>query len=76
MCTDLVKEQESDSTLTELFWLALSVAEGKSVEQEYLIEGGVLFRKWMSHGEGFVGDSVHQVVIQEIFRGLVLRVAH
>lgn len=73
---ELIEEQMKNSTLAELFQSVRPVSEVKDLAQGYFIEDGVLFRKWVPHGEGFMGEPVYQVVIPEKFRNGVLRVAH
>lgn len=48
----------------------------KNLADGYFIEDRMLRRKWVSHGEGFMGKPLYQVVIREKFRHVVLRVAH
>ena len=72
--SELVKEQKADSTLAELFQSVRPV--GEDLAQGYFIEKGVLLRKWVPHGEGFMGEPVYQVVISSKFCEVVLRVAH
>lgn len=74
--SELVKEQKADSTLAELFQSVRPVGEVKNLAQGYFIEKGVLLRKWVPHGEGFMGEPVYQVVIPSKFCEVVLRVAH
>ena len=74
--SELVSEQTADPTLTELFKMVLPENEVKNLAQGYFIENGVLLRKWLPHGEGFIGDPVYQIVVPSKFRDLVLRVAH
>ncbi len=71
-----MEEQRSDSTLAELFQSVRPLTEVKDLAQGYFIENGVLLRKWVPHGEGFMGEPVYQVVIPAKFRDVVLRVAH
>lgn len=40
------------------------------------MQDGVLVRKWVPHGEDFVGDPVFQVVIPSKYHGQVLKLAH
>ena len=74
--SELVKEQKADPTLAELFQSVRPVGEVMDLAKGYFIEKGVLLRKWVPHGEGFMGEPVYQVVIPSKFREVVLRVAH
>lgn len=40
------------------------------------MQNGVLLRQMVSHGEGFVGYPLHQIVVQSIFSSLVLGISH
>lgn len=59
---ELSKEQHSDSSLAELFTLALSDSDVPDVARAYFVQDGLLLRKWSPHGEDFVGDPIVQVV--------------
>ena len=74
--TDLLKEQQNDSTLTEVFDRVLSISEIHDAASGYFLQNGVLFRKWVSLYNDFVGNAVFQLVVPEKFRPLVLKVAH
>lgn len=69
-------EQRANSTLKQLFEVVLSNKEGESTAGGYLLQDEVLVRKWLSHGEDFVGPPVFQVVVPAKFRVEVLRTAH
>lgn len=47
-----------------------------NVASGYFIQNGILVRKWVAHGEYFVGDPIFQVAIPLKFRGHVLKLAH
>ena len=50
--SELQSEQRADQSLDELFGSVL-----KSVASvQYFLQDGILVRKWMPHGEDFVGD--------------------
>ena len=72
----MVAEQENDDSLKELFDKVLSLGEILSSAQGYFIQGGLLFRKWVPHGEAFVGEPVFQFVVLRRFRDLVLQSCH
>ncbi len=72
----LVTEQRADPMLSELFNRVLSEADGKSAAKGYLLKDELLVRKWMPHGETFVGNPVFQVVVLTKFRDEVLRTSH
>lgn len=42
----------------------------------YFLQYGLLVRKWVKHGESFVGDPIIQVVLPEKFCESDLKVAH
>ena len=56
--SELVAEQENDDSLKELFDKVLSLGEILRSAQGYFIQEGLLFRKWVPHGEAFVGEPV------------------
>ena len=68
--------QKDDPTLQGIF---KNVEEGgqlkKQGDAEYLIEGGVLMRKWMNR-KGERNDEVRQIVVPEKQRDMVMRLAH
>ncbi|XP_030283654.1 uncharacterized protein LOC115587797 [Sparus aurata] len=74
--SELQSEQRADRSLDELFGSVLTPCELKSVASGYFLQDGILVRKWMPHGEDFVGDPIFQVVVPLKFRGLVLKLAH
>lgn len=73
---DLLREQEADSSLQELRDGVCPALEVRNRLCCYLIQNGVLLRKWTPQLENFVGDSVYQVVVPVRFRSLVLQIAH
>ena len=74
--SELQREQRADRSLDELFGSVLTPREVKSVASGYFLQDGILMRKWVPHGEDFVGDSIFQVVVPSKFRGYVLKLAH
>lgn len=74
--SDLVTEQRADPTLRELYGRVVTTAEGSSVANGYLLQEGLLVRKWVPHGESVVGNPVFQVVVPAKFRAEVLRTSH
>lgn len=73
---DLVAEQRADPSLSQLFDRILTGDEGKSAANGYMLQDKLLVRKWMPHGENFVGDPVFQIVVPPRFRDEVLRTSH
>lgn len=74
--SDLLAEQRADPSLSQQFEAVLSPEDGNSAASGYLLQGGLLVRKWLSHGEDFVGQPVLQIVVPVKFRDEVLRTAH
>uniref|UniRef100_A0A4W6FVS0 Gypsy retrotransposon integrase-like protein 1 n=1 Tax=Lates calcarifer TaxID=8187 RepID=A0A4W6FVS0_LATCA len=74
--SDLAQEQSSDLSLRELFHMVLPGAKGKSAARGYFLQDQLLVRKWVPHGDCFVGNPVFQIVVPEKFREEVLRTAH
>ncbi len=75
-CSDLAAEQRADPTLSEQFGMVLSDVDVKSAAEGYLLQNGLLVRKWVPHGESFVGNPIFQVVVPSKFREEVLRTSH
>lgn len=69
-------EQRADSMLKWLFEAVLSNKEGEHAASGYLLQEEVLVRKWLPHGEDFVGPPAFQVVVPVKFCEGVLRSAH
>lgn len=74
--SELVAEQENDSSLKELFDKVLPLGEINSSAHGYFLHEGLLFRKWVPHGEALVGEAVFQFVVPRKFRDLVLQTCH
>ena len=69
-------EQKADPSLSLLFEALLSKEAVRSAAGGYLLQEGLLVRKWSPHGVSFVGKPVFQVVVPEKFRTQVLKTAH
>nr|XP_046229617.1 uncharacterized protein LOC124050808 isoform X1 [Scatophagus argus] len=74
--SDLVVEQRADPSLRPLFELVLATEDVNSVAGGYLLQGELLVRKWLPHGEDFVGKPVFQTVVPAKFRDDILKTAH
>ena len=72
----LCLSQKNDSTLHDIF---KNVGGGGELKKqggaEYLIEGGVLMRKWINK-KGERNDEIRQIVVPEEQRDMVMRLAH
>ncbi|XP_030271930.1 uncharacterized protein LOC115581177 isoform X1 [Sparus aurata] len=75
-CSDLIQEQKDDPTLQVLFCQVLPDHEVESAACGYFLQDGILVRKWVPHGECFVGDEIVQVVLPLKRRPTVLQIAH
>ena len=73
---ELEHEQRADASLNGLFDVALPAHEVKNDSHCYFLLKGLLMRKWVPHGDAFVGDPVLQVVVPSRLREKVLRRAH
>ncbi len=74
--SELVQEQSVDLSLKEIFDCVLPAAEVHSAASGYLLQSGLLFRKWVAVGGDCVGEAVFQLVVLAKFRPLVLKAAH
>ena len=74
--SELATEQKNDSSLKELFDKVLPGGEISSSAYGYFLQGGLLFRKWVPHGEALVGEPIFQFVVPRKFRDLVLQTCH
>ena len=54
----------------------LSEGDGESALKGYLVQDGLLVRKWVPQGHDFLGDPVFQIVVPEKFRQEVLKMSH
>lgn len=74
--SDLVSEQQADVSLVDLFDRLLSPDVMQDTASGYYLDGEMLVRKWVPHGEDFVGDPIVQIVVPKNLRELVLKTAH
>lgn len=56
--SELQSEQRADPSLEELFGSVLAAVKVKNVASGYFLQDGILVRKWVPHGEDFVGDPI------------------
>ncbi len=75
-CSNLGAEQKAHSSLSQLFDTVLSKEAERSAAGGYLLQEGLLVRKWSPHGVNFVGKPVFQIVVPEKFHVEVLKAAH
>lgn len=73
---DLRVEQRADPSLSSLFDQVLTVDEVTDSSRGYFIQDEVLVKKWVPHGDSFIGDPVFQVVVPAKLREYVLKLAH
>ncbi len=74
--SELIHEQQLDSSLYKLFEGVISSDEIRHVAHGYFLQDGMLVRKWIPHGNDFAGDPIMQVVVPEKYRSLVLKISH
>lgn len=74
--SDFIQEQQNDPNLFEVFQQVRPVAEMESVAHGYFLEDGMLVRKWLPQGDGFVGDAKFQIVVPTKLRDGILGTAH
>ncbi|KAF7654545.1 hypothetical protein LDENG_00068500 [Lucifuga dentata] len=74
--SELVEEQQADSSLKELLEKVLPIDEVKNNAQCYFIQNDLLMRKWTPHGVHCVGEPIYQVVVPSKFHSMVLQVSH
>ena len=74
--SELLKEQQNDSSLREMFDRVVPNTVVSSAANGYFVQNGLLFRKWVAIGDDYVGEAVFQLVVPAKFRLLVLKVAH
>ncbi len=74
--SELIKEQQLDSSLSKLFEGVFSSDKIGHVAHGYFLQDGMLVRKWIPHGNDFAGDPIMQVVVPEMYRSLLLRISH
>uniref|UniRef100_A0A8C5CMY1 Gypsy retrotransposon integrase-like protein 1 n=1 Tax=Gadus morhua TaxID=8049 RepID=A0A8C5CMY1_GADMO len=73
---ELESEQRADASLKGPFDMVLPASEVKKDSHCYFLLKGLLMRKWVPHGDDFVGDPVLQIVLPSKLRETVLRWAH
>ena len=73
---ELESEHRADASLKGLFDMVLPASEVKNDSHCYFLLKGLLMRKWVPHGDDFVGDPVLQIVLPSKLRETVLRRAH
>lgn len=73
---ELGREQQSDSSLNEVFQTTVSPSEVDNTARGYVVHNGVLLRKWIPHKGDFVGDLVFQIVVPAKFRHKMTEIAH
>ncbi len=73
---ELIAAQQADVSLGELFDRVLPEGEVQDSAHGYFLQDSLLVRKWVQHGDAFLGDPVFQVVLPVCFRQSVLKVAH
>lgn len=56
---DLKLEQESDPSLKGLLEQALPSGDVKDHAHCYIIQDGMLMRKWVPHSDSFIGDPIN-----------------
>ena len=80
-CDALIQAQKDDHSLATCF-AAVNGQEARARKQSYLLDDGLLVRKWVPQGGAPAGDtgedwkSVHQIVIPAGCRQHVLALAH
>lgn len=70
---ELIKAQKNDATLSSCFSLVETASGDETVS--YLVDSGVLLRRW-SPPAGFTQETVTQIVVPQPFRSQVLALAH
>lgn len=75
-CSDVVMEQNVESTLKVLFYQFLSDEEVQSAAHGYFLQDGLLVRKWLPQRDCFVGEETIQIVVSSKLRNTVLQAAH
>lgn len=73
---ELKLEQRADPSLEGLFDMVLPEDEVKNNSHGYFLLNELLVRKWVPHGDDFVGDPIIQIVVPVKFRESVLKLAH
>lgn len=76
LCRELIKAQQGDDTLKEMFTSVLPLKKMGEVASGYFVEDGVLVRKWLSGNDVLLGQASFQVVVPTSLRETVLKMAH
>ncbi len=74
--SELVLEQQADSSLSELFQLVKPDTEMEDSASGYFLQNSLLVRKWVDHKGKALGNPVFQIVVPSKFCDSVLKVAH
>lgn len=74
--SELVSEQLSDSSLSELFQHVKPDSEMLDRASGYFLQNSLLVRKWLDQKANVLGDSIIHVVLPLTFCEAVLKVAH
>lgn len=73
---ELISEQRSDDSLSDMFDQVRPCSEAKSAASGYFLQNKVLVRKWVPQGMDCVGDPVIQIVVPTKYRNDVLKCSH
>lgn len=57
---DLRAEQQADASLKGLFEQVLAEEEFRNSSECYFIHNSLLIRKWVPHGDNFIGEPIIQ----------------
>lgn len=71
--SEVIEAQKNDCTLEKYFALA---SGDDNVDHGYLIQNGLLLRRWSPRADNDVADQVLQVVMPVKYREVVLKAAH
>ncbi len=74
--SELVLEQQADSSLSELFQLVKPDTKMEDIAIGYFLQNSLLVRKWVDHKGKALGNPVFQIVVPSKFLDAVLKVAH
>lgn len=74
--SDLIKEQTADPSLKAFFEQVSPAENFQSASQGCFMLNGILVRKWVPHGDNFLGEPVMQTVVPQKFRQMVLKTVH
>lgn len=71
--SEVIEAQKNDCTLEKYFALA---SGDDNIDHGYLIQNGLLLRRWSPRADNDVADQVLQVVMPVKYREVVLKAAH